>query len=70
MRIRKMPKGERVKEIIRRHLGKITKREILTMAPDISEAMVEKALADLLAEGFIEKVGNGRGSGYIIVARK
>lgn len=67
---RKMPKGERVKEIIRRHLGKITKREILTMAPDISEAMVEKALADLLAEGFIEKVGNGRGSGYMVVARE
>lgn len=48
-------------------VGKITKREILTIAPDISEAMVEKSLAELLAEGFIEKVGNGRGSGYICV---
>ena len=67
---RKLTKGERVKEIISRHLGKITKREILTMAPDISEAMVEKALADLLAEGFIEKVGNGRGSGYQVVAKR
>ena len=55
---RKLTKGERVKEIISRHLGKITKREILTMAPDISEAMVEKALADLLAEGFIEKMNS------------
>lgn len=70
MRIRKMPKGERVKEIISRHLGKITKREILNMAPATCETMVEKALADLLAESFIEKVGNGRGSVYIIVARK
>lgn len=64
---RKQTKGDRVKEIISRHLGKITKREILTIAPDISEAMVEKSLAELLAEGFIEKVGNGRGSGYICV---
>lgn len=67
---RKMTKGERVREIISRHLGKITKREILAVAPDISEAMVEKALADLLAEGFIEKVGNGRGSGYRVIARE
>ena len=67
---RKLTKGERVKEIISRHLGKITKREILTVAPDISEAMVEKALADLLAEGFIEKVGNGRGSGYQVIAKE
>ena len=67
---RKLTKGERVKEIISRHLGKITKREILTVAPDISEAMVEKALADLMAEGFIEKVGNGRGSGYQVIAKE
>ncbi len=67
---RNLTKGERVKEIIGRHLGKITKREILTEAPDISEAMVEKALANLLAEGFIEKVGNGRGSGYRVVAKE
>lgn len=67
---RNLTKGERVKEIIGRHLGKITKREILTEAPDISEAMVEKALANLLAEGFIEKVGNGRGSGYRVVVKE
>lgn len=67
---RNLTKGERVKEIIGRHLGKITKREILTEVPDISEAMVEKALANLLAEGFIEKVGNGRGSGYRVVAKE
>ncbi len=63
---RKMTKGERVREIISHHLGKVTKRDILNMAPDISEAMVEKALADLLAQGFIEKIGNGRGSGYVV----
>ena len=62
-----MTKGERVREIISSHLGKIIKREILTMAPDISEALVEKVLADLLADGAIEKVGNGRGSGYVMI---
>lgn len=65
---RKLTKGDRVREIISSHLGKITKRDILTMAPDISEAMVEKVLADMVVNGVIEKVGNGRGSGYKMIS--
>lgn len=40
------------------------------MDPNISEAMVEKALADLKADGFIEKVGSGRGGGYKVVSMR
>ena len=32
--------------------------------PDISEAMVEKTLASLLAAGFIRKLGAGRATSY------
>lgn len=63
---RKQPKGERVREIISRHLGKITKRDIKIAAPDISEATIENALADLLKQGYIEKVGAGRCVGYVM----
>lgn len=62
----KKSKSERVKDIITNHLGKITKREILIQAPDISETMVEKVLSDLLSEGYIEKVGKARATGYLI----
>lgn len=63
---RKQPKGERVREIISCHLGKITKRDIMTAAPDISEATIENALADLLKQGYIEKAGAGRSVGYVV----
>lgn len=62
---RKLPKGERVREIVSRHLGKITKREILEQAPDISESTIEKILAEMLSEGVIEKVGKARSTGYV-----
>lgn len=63
---RKLSKSERVREIISRHLGKITKREIMELAPDISETTIEMALAALLAEGVIEKVGKARATGYVM----
>jgi len=62
---RKLPKGERVREIVSRHLGKITKREIIEQAPDISETTIENTLADMLTEGVIEKVGKARATGYV-----
>lgn len=62
---RKLPKGERVREIVSRHLGKITKREIMEQAPDISETTIENTLAEMLAEGVIEKVGKARATGYV-----
>lgn len=33
------------------------------------QLLTPEVLADLMAEGFIEKVGNGRGSGYQVVAK-
>lgn len=67
---RKLSKAERVREIIGRHLGKITKREIMELAPDISETTIEMTLAALLAEGVIEKVGKARATGYVMKGSK
>lgn len=61
----KMGKSERVKDIFDKKIGKISKREIVDIYPDISVTTIEKALADLLKEGYIKKVGSGRATAYI-----
>lgn len=60
-----MSKPDRVKEIIRATLGPITKTEILTKCPDISQVTVQRALADLVDKGDIVKLGGGRYTKYI-----
>jgi Fic family protein len=37
----------------------------LKLCPDISVTTIEKALSELLKEGFIIKVGGGRSTAYI-----
>lgn len=58
-------KPERVRQFIERKLGKVTKKDILDACPDISETTVEKTLGELVKNGTIIKVGNGRGTGYV-----
>lgn len=65
MRHRKMSKADRIKDLIERTPGKITKKEISQSCPDISVTTIERTLSQLLAEGYIKKVGNGRSSGYV-----
>ena len=61
----KLNKAERVREIIKRHTGKISKSEIAELCPDISEVTIERALNDLKNEGAIIKVGGGRYTKYV-----
>lgn len=58
-------KPERVRKFIEGKLGKVTKKDIMDACPDISETTVEKALGELVKNGTIIKVGNGRGTGYV-----
>ena len=62
---RGLSKPDRVREIIKKHLGKITKSEIMAQCPDISQITVQRALADLLKNGEITKLGGGRYTSYI-----
>lgn len=62
---RGLSKPDRVREIIRKHLGKITKSEIMAQCPDISQITVQRALADLLKNGEITKLSGGRYTAYI-----
>ncbi len=64
MRESKLSKPDRVAKIIEDTLGKITKRDILEKCPNISETTVQRALANLLKENKIIKIGGGRYTSY------
>ena len=60
-----LSKPDRVREVIRETLGKVTKREIMEKCPDISEITIKRVLVELTASGTIIKIGSGRGTSYI-----
>ncbi len=57
-------KPNRVRDVIKGHLGKITKTEIMQQCPDISQTTIQRALNDLVRSGEIIKVGGGRYTSY------
>ena len=60
-----MSKPDRIREIIKGTLGKITKAEIMEQCPDISQITVQRTLADLQKSGEILKLSGGRYTAYI-----
>ena len=64
LKYRKISKADRVKAVFEKRLGIVKKSDIATLCPDISETTIERTLKELLKAGFIEKVGNGRATGY------
>ena len=64
MKYKKMSKPDRIKAVIEKTVGKITKKEILDICPDISQVTVERTLTRLVKDGSIVKIGGGRTSAY------
>ena len=62
---RSLSKPERIKLIIEQKVGKITKKEIMEICPDISKVTVERTLTDLVKSGYIAKVGAGPSTAYV-----
>ena len=60
-----MSKPDRIKTLIDNKLGKITKKEIMDLCPDISKVTVERTLTDLVKNGYIKKVGSGPSTAYV-----
>ena len=60
-----MSKPERIRELIKDTLGKITKTEIMEKCPDISQVTVQRALNDLVTSGEVLKIGGGRYTAYM-----
>ena len=59
-----MSKPDRIREIIKGTLGKITKAEILKQCPDISAITVQRTLIELQKSGDIIKLSGGRYTAY------
>ena len=60
-----LSKPDRIRELIKTTLGKITKTEIMEKCPDISQATVQRTLIDLQKRGEILKLSGGRYTAYI-----
>ena len=60
-----LSKLDRIKAVIDNRVGKITKKEIMELCPDISKVTVERTLTDLVKSGYIAKVGAGPFTGYV-----
>ncbi len=58
-------KPERVRQFIENKLGKVSKKDIMDACPDISSTTIERTLGELVKDGTIIKIGNGRGTGYV-----
>ena len=65
MTVPDLSKADRIRENIKYHIGTITKSELMTMNPDISDTTIQRALADLVKNGEIEKIGGGRYTKYV-----
>ncbi len=59
-----LSKADRVREIIKGTLGKITKTEIMQKCPDISQVTIQRALNNLLKSDEIIKLSGGRYASY------
>jgi len=60
-----LSKPERIRELIKGTLGKITKAEIMERCPDISQVTIQRTLTDLQKQGEILKLSGGRYTAYI-----
>jgi predicted HTH transcriptional regulator len=59
-----LSKPNRIRAVIDRKIGKISKSEILEACPDISKVTIERTLTVLVKEGYIVKIGAGRSTAY------
>ena len=59
-----LSKPERIKAVIDRKVGKITKQEIIESCPNISKITIERTLTSLVKNGYIVKIGGGRSVAY------
>ena len=60
-----MSKPDRIRELIKNTLGKITKTEIMEKFPDISQVTVQRTLIELQKNNEIIKLSGGRYTAYI-----
>lgn len=63
--LKKVKKSAKIKMLIDKTIGSISKKQIMEYYPEISKVTVERTLIDLVKTGYIRKIGNGRNTVYI-----
>lgn len=61
----RITKKARIEATVLNSLTPISKAEICNILPDISPTTVEAVLGNMVKNGIIERLGNGRSSRYI-----
>ena len=61
---RRLTKAERIRRIVLNSRDPISKKEICDRLPDVSPTTVEAALAKMVKEGIVTKIGKGRSTKY------
>ena len=61
----KVSKADRIRDVFDRRDGRIRKQDIASYCPDISIPTIERVLGELVASGYISKVGNARATYYM-----
>lgn len=61
---KKIPKPDRIEELIKNHVGTITKSEIIENTPGISQTTIQRTLTELVKKEKIIKIGGGRYTKY------
>ena len=62
---KKLNANELVELAFEKKIGKIKKSDIAELCPNLSVSAVEKGIAKLLADGKVEKLGNGKNTFYV-----
>ena len=60
-----LSKPDRIREVVKSKVGKITKQEIIEACPDVSKTTIERTLVSLQKSNEIIKLGGGRYTSYI-----
>lgn len=60
-----LSKPDRIKALIDKTIGKMTKKEIMERCPDISKVTVERTLTSLVKSGYLMKTGAGPATAYV-----
>ena len=63
---RKASAYELVDYAIKKKLGKVTKSDVAELCPSLSISAIEKAIAKMVKEGRLEKMGSGKTTYYVV----
>ena len=63
--LKKVKKSDKIKMLIDKTIGSISKKQIMEHYPEISKVTVERTLINLVKIGYVKKIGSGRNTAYV-----